>query len=139
MPKKIYNKELVFTGLILFVVIVSFPFWYNLGTAAQAPEPELTKEAKAAKQCVRPTEYIKREHMQLLDVWRDTVVRDATRIYVNEAGKEFDMSLSNTCLECHYNKEKFCDKCHDYASARPYCWDCHIEDPKETEAKEGEE
>jgi hypothetical protein len=25
---------------------------------------------------------MKAEHMQLLDVWRDTVVRDAERIYV---------------------------------------------------------
>jgi hypothetical protein len=38
------------------------------------------------------------------------------RIYVNPEGKLFNMSLSNTCLDCHSNKEKFCDRCHDYAS-----------------------
>jgi hypothetical protein len=71
------------------------------------------------------------EHMQLLDVWRDSVVRESKRIYVNPEGKEFNMSLSNTCLDCHSNKAEFCDRCHDYASVQPYCWSCHIEDPKE--------
>jgi hypothetical protein len=47
---------------------------------------------------------MKADHMQLLDVWRDTVVRNAERIYVNAEGKAFNMSLSNTCLDCHSNK-----------------------------------
>jgi hypothetical protein len=70
------------------------------------------------------------EHMQLLDLWRHTVVRNAKREFVNPEGKTFDMSLSNTCLDCHSNKTEFCDRCHDYASVRPYCWDCHIDNPK---------
>jgi len=137
MNKKMYDKGMVTAGLVIFLVMATFPFWYNLGKAAPAPKPELTKEAKEAKTCVRPKDYIKAEHMQLLDTWRDTVVREGKRVYVNEEGKHFNMSLSNTCLECHSNKEKFCDVCHTYASADPYCWDCHIENPKEQ--PEGEE
>lgn len=133
MQKKLYNKNLVIGGLIIFAVLATFPFWFNHGKAAPAPTPELTEKAKAAKVCVRPTAYMKAEHMQLLDVWRDTVVRDGIRTYVNEDGKAFNMSLSNTCLDCHSNKEKFCDVCHNYASVDPYCWDCHIENPKEKE------
>ncbi|GBC63250.1 menaquinol oxidoreductase [Desulfonema ishimotonii] len=129
--KKIYDKGKVFAGLAVFVILMTFPFWYNHGQAAPAPKPELTKEAKAAKKCVRPTDFMKADHMQLLDTWRDTVVRDGARMYVNEEGKAFDMSLSNTCLECHSNKAEFCDKCHNYASVDPYCWDCHIDNPKE--------
>ena len=125
------DKGKIATGLIIFIAIVTFPFWYNHGKAVARPEPVLTAEAKAAKTCVRPTDYMKAEHMQLLDVWRDTVVRDGQRMYVNEAGQEFDMSLSNTCLDCHSNKAEFCDRCHNYASADPYCWDCHIDNPKE--------
>lgn len=131
--KKIYDKNMVVTGLVVFMVIVLFPFWYNLGKAAPAPKPELTKAAKEAKVCVRPTAFMRTEHMQLLDVWRDSVVRNGTRMYTNEEGKSFKMSLSNTCLECHSNKAEFCDKCHTYASADPYCWDCHIDNPKEKE------
>jgi hypothetical protein len=128
--KEIYNKKIIIAGIITFFVIITFPFWYNMGKAAPLPEPKLTDKAKAAKECVRPKEFMRAEHMQLLDVWRDTVVRDAKRIYVNSKGKEFEMSLSNTCLDCHSEKAEFCDKCHNYASVTPYCWDCHI-DPKE--------
>jgi len=125
------DKGKIVTGLVIFIALVTFPFWYNLGKAAPVPEAKLTDKAKAAKVCVRPTAYMKAEHMQLLDVWRDTVVRDGRSVYVNENGQSFKMSLSNTCLDCHSNKKEFCDACHNYASARPYCWDCHIENPKE--------
>jgi len=125
------NKTLIVTGLIIFLIIVLFPFWYMRGKAAPLPERVLTPKAKAAQVCVRSTDYMRAEHMQLLDVWRESVVREGRRIYVNPEGKEFNMSLSNTCLDCHSNKVEFCDRCHNYASVRPYCWSCHIENPKE--------
>jgi hypothetical protein len=124
------DRKKIITGLIIFFAIITFPFWYNRGTVVSAPEPVLTPKAKAAKECVRSKGYMKEQHMQVLNVWRDTVVRDANRVYVNPDGKQFDMSLSNTCMDCHSNKTEFCDKCHNYASVNPYCWDCHIE-PKE--------
>ena len=125
------NKTLIVTGLVIFLIIVLFPFWYMRGKAAPAPEVELTPMAKAAQKCVRSTEHMRTEQMHLLDVWRDPVVRETKRIYVNPEGKEFNMSLSNTCLDCHSNKPEFCDRCHNYASVRPYCWSCHIDNPKE--------
>lgn len=131
--RKLYNKEWVVAGLAVFFVLATFPFWYNHGKAAPAPKVELTEKAKAAKNCVRPVDFIRNNHMQLLDVWRDTVVREGIRIYENEEGKRFDMSLSNTCLDCHSNKAEFCDRCHEYASVNPYCYDCHIDNPKEKE------
>jgi hypothetical protein len=124
------DKNKILAGLVVFIALITLPFWFNMGKAAPAPELELTEKAKAAKVCVMPTEYMKAEHMQLLDVWRHNVVRNAERAFVNPEGKLFNMSLSNTCLDCHSNKEKFCDRCHDYASVRPYCWDCHIDNPK---------
>jgi hypothetical protein len=33
-------------------------------------------------------------------------------------------------MDCHSNKSKFCDQCHNYVDVDPFCWDCHIE-PKE--------
>jgi len=127
------DKGKIVTGLLVFVALVAFPFWFNMGKAAPVPEPVLSAKAKAAKVCVRDTAFMKTEHMQLLDVWRDTVVRSGQRIYVNAEGRNYNMSLSNTCLDCHDNKAEFCDRCHAYASVRPYCWDCHIANPKETE------
>ncbi len=126
------DKGLIYAGLAIFIALVSFPFWYNIGRASVAPQIVLTEQALAAKECIRSTDYMKKEHMQLLNEWRDAVVRDGYRVFVNSQGKSFNMSLSNTCLDCHSNKAEFCDRCHDYVSVSPYCWDCHIEDPKET-------
>ncbi len=133
--RPIYNKNAVFTGIVIFLLFVSFPFMYTMliGDASGAPELKLTKEAEKAKRCIRSTQYMKAEHMQLLDEWRDTVVRNNKRMYTNLIDKTYEMSLTNTCMECHYNKKDFCDKCHNYASVDPYCWDCHIENPKENE------
>jgi len=131
--KKIYDREIVVIGLAIFVALISFPFWFNLGKAAPAPEVKLSDKAKAAKQCIAPTPYMRAEHMAILDLWRDTVVRDAKRVYTTGDDRQFNMSLStgeNSCMGCHVTKADFCDKCHNYASVRPYCWDCHIA-PKE--------
>ena len=128
---KMFNKGLIAAGLIVFVGIVTSPFWLNFGKTAPAPELVLTAKAKAAGKCVRSTDYMKRQHMQLLDTWRDSVVRDGNRVYINSEGKRFNMSLTKTCLDCHSNKAEFCDRCHNYASVTPYCFDCHIDNPKE--------
>ncbi|MFZ5563385.1 MAG: sulfate reduction electron transfer complex DsrMKJOP subunit DsrJ [Thermodesulfobacteriota bacterium] len=121
------NKGLIIAGLIIFLVIATIPLWYNLfvGAKAEMPKLEYTDKAKEAKTCVEATAFMKTGHMQMLDEWRDAVVRKTERTYVSSSGKEFDMSLTNTCLDCHANKAEFCDRCHNYASVRPYCWDCH--------------
>ncbi len=128
------DKKWIVLGLIIFIGLFSFPLWYNMvikvGKAAPAPEVVLSEKAKAAGKCVMTKEYMTAEHMQLLDVWRHNVVRNAQREFVNTEGKAFDMSLSNTCLDCHDNKAQFCDRCHTYASVDVYCWDCHIDNPK---------
>ncbi len=124
------DRNKIIAGLLGFVMIVTFPFWFNFGKLSLAPELELTDKAKTARECVLPGDVMASEHMQLLDLWRHSVVRNAKRTFLNNNGIEYEMSLSNTCLDCHYNKVGFCDKCHSYASVEPYCWDCHIEDPK---------
>lgn len=128
------DKKWIVLGLIIFIGLFSFPLWYNMGIkvgkAAPAPELVLTEKAKAAEKCVMSTEFMTAEHMKLLDQWRHNVVRNAKREFVNTEGKTFNMSLSNTCLDCHSNKAEFCDRCHNYASVAPYCWDCHIDNPK---------
>jgi hypothetical protein len=128
------DKKWIVLGLIIFLGLFTFPLWYNMvikvGKAAPAPKVVLTEKAKAAGACVMSKEYMTAEHMHLLDKWRLTVVRDGEREFVNPEGKAFDMSLSNTCLDCHSNTAEFCDRCHNYASVRPYCWDCHLENPK---------
>jgi hypothetical protein len=71
------------------------------------------------------------EHMQLLNDWRDEVVREGMHEHTSTlTGEHFSKSLVKTCMKCHESKEKFCDKCHDTLDVNPYCWDCHVA-PKE--------
>jgi hypothetical protein len=128
-------------GKLLFVIVlvfgfVSLPFLLNLGKTTPLPEPDLNTPAinhMSQKQCILPGEVMRTKHMQLLDDWRNSVVRKGKRFYGEIDGKLYEKSLQNTCMHCHSNKEEFCDRCHSYVHARPYCWDCHIE-PKENKS-----
>jgi len=133
-----YDTGKIIAGLVIFAAIVTFPIWGGIG-GAKAP----TIVKPSSGQCVESAAYMRANHMQMLDEWRDLVVRDGKRVYTNSAGVKFDMSLSSTgpsvahpgeekksCMSCHANKKEFCDACHDYSSVDPFCWTCHIE-PKE--------
>ena len=120
----------IITGLIIGIGLLLFPLFYNAGKAAKAPERELTPKAKEMRQCIEPKAFMTTQHMKLLDQWRNEVVRDSERFYESSTGKMYDKSLQNTCMDCHSNKSKFCDQCHNYMGVVPFCWDCHIE-PKE--------
>lgn len=124
-----YDAGKIITGLILFLAVVTSPIWYNVvvGKADYKPDPKIVTQEK---QCLAPTAWMTTSHMLLLDDWRNAVVRHGDRTYVTANGRTFNMSLSRTCMECHPNKADFCDRCHNYASVTPYCWDCHVE-PKE--------
>lgn len=124
------DKKKIIIGLSAFILVITLPFWSNLGKVIEAPKLELTEKAKISKNCVLPNDSMKLEHMHLLDLWRHSVVRNGKRVFVNYKNLEYEMSISNTCLDCHSNKSSFCDRCHNYASVEPYCWDCHIDDPK---------
>jgi len=124
-----YDAGKIVTGLVIFLCVATFPFWYNAvsGKAALAPELKIVSKEK---RCVEPTPYMRSNHMQLMDFWRDSVVREGNRVYVGAGGNKYIMSLQNTCMSCHSNKTEFCDRCHNYMAVKPDCWDCHIE-PKE--------
>jgi len=120
-----YDANKIITGLIIFLCVITFPVWYGVtsGKAAYVPELKIVTEEK---QCVESTQYMRDKHMDLLNDWRESVVRDGTRTYVASDGKEYNISLTETCLDCHSNKAEFCDQCHDYVGVKPDCWECHI-------------
>lgn len=120
-----YNTKYVLLGLIVFLGLFTAPFWANMGSATYE-RPKLALPADE-KECIEPVEYMRAEHMHILDVWRDEALREGKRTYVASNGKVWTVSLQNTCLKCHTNKAEFCDKCHDSNSVSPYCWDCHVE------------
>lgn len=121
------DKTTILLGLGVFIVLATFPIWFTLasGKPGYVPDPELPE---GESRCVESLEFMKSWHMDLLDEWRDDVVRNGNRIYVSkEYGTRHEMSLTKTCLKCHDSKAKFCDQCHDYLGVVPYCWDCHVD------------
>ncbi|MBF0328089.1 MAG: sulfate reduction electron transfer complex DsrMKJOP subunit DsrJ [Nitrospirae bacterium] len=133
-----YNSGKIIPGIIIFLAIVLFPFWSNLGKANVKPEPKIDTPViqqmpVEERKCIEPKEFMKAGHMQMLNDWRDSVIRDGNRVFVSSTGKHYNMSLQNECLRCHSNKKDFCDKCHNYLAVKPYCFDCHIE-PKENKS-----
>ncbi|MFH1487049.1 MAG: sulfate reduction electron transfer complex DsrMKJOP subunit DsrJ [Chloroflexota bacterium] len=121
-----YDGVKIITGIVVFLVLLSFPVWYVAATGQASYAPQL-KVAADEKQCVEPTEYMRESHMTLLSDWREKVVREGIRTHVARDGKEYQMSLVGTCLSsCHAEKAEFCDQCHQYRGVSPNCWDCHI-------------
>jgi hypothetical protein len=120
------EKSKIAIGVIFLLIIITLPFVYNLAVGGSAPRPTLEMPV-GHTQCVEQKEYMTAQHMDLLDEWRDAVVRDGEKIHTSEAhGTTHEMSLTRTCMDCHTSKENFCDRCHAYADVDPYCWDCHL-------------
>ena len=127
-----YDGGKIIAGLLIFLAFVTFPFW-NMATSSVeiiTPEPSLDTpviKELPEKKCVREKEYMRTDHMVLLNEWRDQALRDADRILTDPVPGNVSKvrSLQRTCMKCHSNKEKFCDRCHTYAGVKPYCWDCH--------------
>ena len=123
------NRVWIYTGLIVFMGLVSFPVWYGSvqGTTVRNPDIVVrTRNVPGKSKCVMPVEYMRASHMRLLADWREAVVRTGDRSYTSPDGRRFRRSLTNTCLDCHSNKSEFCDRCHQNIAAQPNCWDCHV-------------
>jgi len=83
-------------------------------------------------QCVADTEYMRRNHMTLLDQQRNATVRDGIRT---------DRFSLRKCVECHAidgpdgrplsakSPKFFCRECHIYAAVRIGCFECHASRP----------
>jgi hypothetical protein len=118
-----YNAGKVIIFIIVLIVFFTIPMWLNFGRLQAIPQPELPKEEK---KCVESKEYMKAYHMKLLDKWRKRAIRENQHMYIASDGEKYTISLQRTCMKCHTEKEKFCDRCHNFVITHPDCWDCHI-------------
>lgn len=131
-----YDKGKIVAGLIIFVALMTLPFWFHAAVGAPGAMPELARPTQPwAKDCVLPAAEMREQHMDLLNTWRDEYVREGSLLVQGpsgqvrtwaDTGKPMMKSLSNTCIRCHSDSANFCDKCHAYAGVKPYCWDCHV-------------
>ncbi|NOZ70055.1 MAG: menaquinol oxidoreductase [Deferribacteres bacterium] len=122
-----YDGGKIIIGLIIFLAIVTFPFYSNIGKANVKPAPDLNTPAiqeLEEKKCIEPTGYMRANHMKLLKQWMDDLQEFDKDTYKASDCKVYDSSY-DTCMECHVSQKNFCDRCHTYAAVKPYCWECH--------------
>ncbi len=121
------DRGVIIVGLVVFLVLVTFPVWYTLVEAGDAALPAVELPQDGSR-CVEDAEYMTANHMDVLNQWRDAVVRNGEKHYTSmTSGEQYEMSLTRTCMKCHSNRETFCDRCHDFAGVAPTCFDCHVE------------
>ena len=147
--KLFYDANKIFIGLCIFMGLIVLPLVYNLalgsgGKGGKRPVLQKAADSQPAgsalkqaltgrKDCLMTSAArMREEHMDALNVWRDEYVRDGKVLHKGKfdkwpgSNKPIHKSLSKTCLGCHADKTKFCDRCHDYAGVKPYCWECHV-------------
>ena len=117
---KIKEQILIFGGLALFLFVATYAFWQE----GEAKKIRRQVAKSASEECIESREYMRENHMLVLDEWRHSAVREGDRIHVTPDGREFEKNMS-TCLGCHTGKQFFCYNCHQYASVKPNCWGCH--------------
>ena len=111
--------------IIALLLMTSVGFSADAGES-RVPLPEVPKAKGDA--CIRDTDFMRRNHMDLLLHQRDDTVHQGIR------PKQTQLTA---CLDCHavpgadghpvtYKDPKhFCRACHDYAAVKIDCFSCH--------------
>ena len=84
-----YKGGKIIASLVVFVALLSLPFFYNIGKSNKGPVINLNTPAiqqLAVKQCVEPAKWMRANHMKLLNQWRDEAVRKGKTEYINSKG-----------------------------------------------------
>lgn len=107
--------------------------------ASDVPQPDIPKGQ--GEQCVADTDFMRRNHMTLLQHQRDETMHKGIR------SKEHSLK---ECVACHAvagpdampvtvaSEKHFCRSCHDYAAVKIDCFQCHASRPDATPADESE-
>lgn len=123
-----YDSGKIIAGLIVFVGLISSPFWYDGFSGPAHKNPDIVlPTGKNQQECVESQSFMLKNHMRLLNEWRQAVVREGKTTYTSTTGKTYAMNLEESCLNCHLNTSEFCDRCHNYMGVSLTCWSCHNE------------
>jgi len=98
-------------------------------SAGDVPKPVIQKGE--GDKCVEDTDYMRRNHMKVLNHHRDKTVHEGIRTKQH--------SLKG-CIDCHatpnaagqktvLGKDHFCQSCHSYAAVSVDCFQCHSSKP----------
>lgn len=118
-------------SLLLMLTLMTSAFTLNAaGNDGNALLPDIPRGK--GESCVADTDFMRRNHMDLLDHQRDETVIEGLR--------ENPYRLKD-CIDCHAvmgpdaaaltadNPNHFCRACHDYAAVSIDCFQCHASRP----------
>lgn len=97
--------------------------------ASGAPTPVIQKAVKG-EQCVEDTDYMRRNHMKVLDGHRDKTVHEGIRTPKHSLKECINCHASETTGSVAAAKDDFCVSCHSYAAVKIDCFDCHSTKPQ---------
>jgi len=119
------TKKLIMTAAAVLILVLAgvYAFRHEESQAEKIAAPAAAAVDSSA--CIGSKEYMRANHMRVLNEWRHSSVRDGNRVHVAPDGRKIEKSL-NTCLNCHSGNRMFCFNCHMYANVKPNCWNCHI-------------
>ena len=98
---------------------------------AGAPRPDIP-EAIQGKQCVEETEFMRKNHMDLLQHQRDETMYKGIRTKKHSLKECFTCHVvkdANNTPVTVSNPKHFCRECHDYAAVNVDCFQCHASVP----------
>ena len=113
------NKNAITAAALAVIILSPLGYYAVLNAFPQPIQPFLEKPDPKYKECVRDAAYMRFKHMDLLLQIREEVVREGKK---GEIGLE---TGSKNCRECHTNRERFCNQCHNIVNLYPDCFDCH--------------
>ena len=117
----------ILSGVLIGAMSGAQPALAADSAASRVPMPVVAISAPG--QCVEDTQFMLRNHMELLKHHRDRTVREGVRTTQH--------SLAN-CVACHASKETgrvtgskdaFCESCHRFAAVTLDCFECHADRP----------
>lgn len=98
--------------------------------AAGVPRPFI--EVARGEQCVEETDFMRKNHMNLLMHQRDKTVHAGIRTKKHSLKNCIDCHASVTTNSVTGSNENFCQSCHSYAAVKIDCFECHATKPKAT-------
>jgi len=132
MPRNIPHSRIAvaaaFKAAALAALLCAAPALARESEGRGVPLPTPNFEGKGER-CVEDTEFMRRNHMELILHQRDETVHEGIRTKQH--------SLKN-CINCHASPETnsvlgengFCVSCHSYASVKIDCFSCHSDKPE---------
>ena len=135
MKRAIVRNVAGFAGVVAAVLLLSGVQGHS-ADASWAPKPARGQGDK----CVADTDWMRRNHMNVLMHQRDGTVHDGIRT------SRFSLT---GCVDCHAvkgadgkpvtiaSRDHFCRTCHDYAAVRVDCFECHASRPESAGAAVG--